>query len=866
MHKLDILLISETHFISSSLIKIKGYNIYHTNHPDGTAHGGTAVIIKATIKHYELPQYSTEPIQATSVAISDKNGDFNISAVYCPPKHRISEELFSKFFESLGCRFIVGGDWNAKHIHWGSRLITTRGRELKKSVDINHLTTTATSEPTHWPTDPNRLPDVLDFFISKGLSRLLFTVSSTLDGSSNHIPVILTISSKVKNNMKRLQLYNKWTDWDAFRNLISDELQLQIALKSEDDIDNATHKFMTTVQSACWKCTPDTSNSSPRHKLVPSEIKHQIMEKRRLRRVWHTSRHPEDKSALNKAIKDLKNTISKLNNASMESFLESLSATRATNYSLYRACKNINQPTNSKPPLRLENNIWARSQQQKADAFGEHLAKIFTPNEPDHDSNDTELENVLGQPFQLDLPIRPTTPKEIISIIKHMEDKRAPGFDLIDKKVLLELPKKGIVFLTILFNGILRIGYFPALWKVSQIIMIGKPGKPVHELTSYRPISLLPVTSKLFEKVMLRRLMRELQERSIIPDHQFGFRQHHGTVEQIHRVCRTIRDALERKEYCSAAFLDVQQAFDKVWHRGLLFKIKSLLPHTFFELVKSYLSDRIFQVKEEEHTSQFYPIKAGVPQGSVLGPVLYTVYTSDLPHIKDVTVATYADDTAILARSRCPQEASAILQRSLDQIDKWLTRWKIKASVTKSVHVTFTLRRGNCPTVSLRDNQLPQNDTVKYLGMHLDRRLTWKRHIQAKRDEIYHKYRGLYWMLARNSRLSVDNKLLLYKTAIKPIWTYGIQLWGSACDSSIEIIQRSQNYILKQVSNAPWFLRTSELHEHLNVNTVKQEIKNFNCSYKARLSGHPNDLAVQLTMPEAIRRLKRRHILDSVAS
>ncbi|CAH2085836.1 unnamed protein product [Euphydryas editha] len=126
--------------------------------------------------------------------------------------------------------------------------------------------------------------------------------------------------------------------------------------------------------------------------------------------------------------------------------------------------------------------------------------------------------------------------------------------------------------------------------------------------------------------------------------------------------------------------------------------------------------------------------------------------------------------------------------------------------------------------------------------------------------------RGLYWMLARNSRLSVDNKLLLYKTAIKPIWTYGIQLWGSACDSSIEIIQRSQNYILKQVSNAPWFLRTSELHEHLNVNTVKQEIKNFNCTYKARLSGHPNDLAVQLTMPEAIRRLKRRHILDSMAS
>ncbi|CAK1588943.1 unnamed protein product [Parnassius mnemosyne] len=864
MHKIDIFLISETHFVSSSLIKIKGYNIYHTNHPDGTAHGGTAVIIKSSIKHHELPQYSTEQIQATSVSVLDRNGDFTISAVYCPPKHRISEELFSEFFVSLGSRFVVGGDWNAKHLHWGSRLITTRGRELKKSLDKNYLTTIATPEPTHWPTDPNRLPDVLDFFVSKGMSRLLFTIRSTLDGSSNHIPVFLTMGANIITNMKQLQLYNKRTDWEAFRSIVNDELQLQMALKSEEDIDNVTTKFMTTVQSACWKCTPEISNSSLRRNAVPSDIKIQIIEKRRLRRVWHNSRHPEDKTALNKAIKDLKDIMIKANNTSTESFLESLTATSATNYSLYRACKHLNQPTNPKPPLRLEGNLWARSQQQKADVFGDHLAQIFTPNETDPNSDETDIEDVLGQTFQLDLPIAATNAREIINIINRMDAKKAPGFDLIDKKVLSELPKKGIMFLTILINGIIRIGYFPALWKVSQIIMIGKPGKPVHEITSYRPISLLPVTSKVCEKVLLQRLMKELRKRSIIPDHQFGFRQDHGTVEQVHRVCRTIRNALEHKEYCSSAFLDVQQAFDKVWHTGLLFKIKSLLPHTFFGLLKSYLTDRIFQVKEGEHTSTFHPIKAGVPQGSVLGPVLYTIYTNDLPQIDNVTVATFADDTAVLACSRSPDDASAILQHSLDEIDKWLSKWKIKASATKSVHVTFTLRRGNCPPVSLRNNSLPQSDNVRYLGMYLDRRLTWKKHIQTKKDEIYHRYRGLYWMLARNSRLSLDNKLLLYNIIIKPIWTYGIQLWGSACDSNIEIIQRTQNYILKQLSNAPWFIRTSEIHEHLKMNSVKEEIRRYSCNYKTRLGNHPNQLAWQLTMPQAISRLKRRHILDNV--
>ncbi|KAA5620572.1 hypothetical protein F3G63_36240, partial [Pseudomonas aeruginosa] len=119
-----------------------------------------------------------EHIQATTVAVSDRNGDFNISSIYCPPKHKISEAQFSDYFLSLGYRFIAGGDWNAKHSHWGSRLITTRGRELKKSVDKQFLTTVSTPEPTHWPTDQNRLPDVLDFFITTGLSRLFFNVES----------------------------------------------------------------------------------------------------------------------------------------------------------------------------------------------------------------------------------------------------------------------------------------------------------------------------------------------------------------------------------------------------------------------------------------------------------------------------------------------------------------------------------------------------------------------------------------------------------------------------------------------------------------------------------------------------------------
>ena len=141
----------------------------------------------------------------------------------------------------------------------------------------------------------------------------------------------------------------------------------------------------------------------------------------------------------------------------------------------------------------------------------------------------------------------------------------------------------------------------------------------------------------------------DLASRSIIPDHQFGFRENHSTVEQVHRVYNIIRNTLENKQYCVAAFLDCTQAFDKVWHLGLLYKLKLQLPYPYFDLLRSYISERSFQVKLEDAVSNSYTIMARVPQGSVLGPLLYTLFTADLPSSNDTNIATFADDTVIMS-------------------------------------------------------------------------------------------------------------------------------------------------------------------------------------------------------------------------
>jgi hypothetical protein len=173
----------------------------------------------------------------------------------------------------------------------------------------------------------------------------------------------------------------------------------------------------------------------------------------------------------------------------------------------------------------------------------------------------------------------------------------------------------------------------------------------------YRPISLLLILSKVYKKIFLHRLLPIVENRTLLPDHQFGFRQRHSTIHQTHRTVHKINEALETKQYYSAAFLDISQAFDRVWHTGLLHKLRQFLPLNYYLILKSYLHNRHFQLKVEDSYSDL-PVNAGVPQGSVLGPLVYLLYTADVPTSPEFTIATFADDTAILTTDPDPAISS----------------------------------------------------------------------------------------------------------------------------------------------------------------------------------------------------------------
>lgn len=852
INKIDICLVSETHFKIGTKYKLRGYKTYHTPHPHNAARGGAAVIIKEGVKHDEDEEYQSCEIQAKSVNIKISTGQITVTAAYCSPSYRLKQNNFECLLRKFGNKFIIGGDFNAKNKSWGSRLTNTRGRELLESIKKTNANYHSTGNPTYWPTDRNKIPDVVDFFITKNISSNTTQVKEGPDLDSDHSSVLLTLGNKIIMKEHNPRLVNKLTDWIYFRYLIDECIELSTTINTIEQLESEVQSFTLAIQKAAWAATPEL-NSKVKRNVYPKEVCDIISEKRRARKRWQLTRAPSDKNRLNSLNNKLRKKIAEFKNASMERYLTNLTNDASTEYSLWKATKKIKRPTTYIPPVKNSSGNWAKTNKQKADLFAEHLENVFQP----YDDNDNSQQ--MEEMCEDERSIPAVTSREIAKEIKEkINPKKAPGFDLITGEILKKLPKKGMKKMAQIINAAFRLRYVPSMWKVAEVIMVPKPGKLPSEVTSYRPISLLPILSKLFEKILLKRLHPILEEKTLIPNHQFGFRNKYSTIDQVHRITNIIEKALEEKQICSTIFLDVTQAFDKVWHKGLVRKLQKYLPKQYSEILESYIMQRLFRIKQEDEYSALKHIKAGVPQGSVLGPVLFLLYTNDLPQNEETTVATFADDTAVLAVGKTLQEVTEKLQRTVNDISNWTNKWQIKLNELKSVHVNFTNKHVQHIPVYINNKMVQHSNSAKYLGLTLDAKLRWKTHVKKKRDELNLRYIKIYWLIGRYSCLSIHNKLLLYKQILKPIWTYGLQLWGCTSKSNLQSIQCFQNKVLRNIVNAPWYVRNADLHRDLKIEMVEDEVRKVARRHEFRLRNHANLEVVQLlNNTNLVRRLRR---------
>jgi len=256
INKIDICLITETHFTNETHMSINNYNTFHTVHPSNNGRGGSAVIVKNSLIHHEEEKLSCNEFQATTINIATKKQHLSFTSVYSPPRHSISVEQYKNLIQKHKHKFIMGGDFNAKHTHWGSRLTTTKGRNLLKAAQATGCQFISSGKPTYWPTDTNKTPDLIDFFVTNKIADNFTHVEDGTDLCSDHSPVYLTISENIIFKEPKPSLSNKHTDWNFFRVYLERHLNPCASIQTAKDLEEEIYRLTKDIQSAAWNSTP----------------------------------------------------------------------------------------------------------------------------------------------------------------------------------------------------------------------------------------------------------------------------------------------------------------------------------------------------------------------------------------------------------------------------------------------------------------------------------------------------------------------------------------------------------------------------------------------------------------------------------
>lgn len=815
-HQLDVLLVNETHLKPCQKPNISHYNLYKNDRTTSNG-GGTAIYIRNTISHCELPTVDTNLMEITSLQIEMRNGPLILHSVYHPPSNIFNPDEIKNAFKS-DIATIMAGDLNAKHVQWNSTCNNPRGSALNKLVQTLPIIIDAPAEHTHLH-KPTNTTDVLDIVLLKNVS-LNYHLETTIELSSDHHPVLFQLGTGDEEDT----FTKTKTNWEKYRDILKN-FKIPI-IKSANEIDPATIELQNNILQAFNEATKITQKTRKQIDNLPTHIKNLIKEKNAARRTYHRTLNPADKTHLNYMTNRVKEALDLHRNEEWDKKVESL---KIQNNSIWQMAKSLkNKTTRNQTALKEGNNI-AISEADRANLFAEKMCEQFKPHNLLASTDKQTYENIQKMlTYDDEPPINPVSPEEIVTIIKKLKNKKAPGDDNINNQLLRNLPNKTVMHLTALTNAILRFQKFPEKWKVAKVIMLLKPNKRPSDPISYRPISLLSCTSKIVERCILTRLNEELQTRQVVPHTQFGFRERHSAVQQVTRLSSDIINNLNRKQKTAALFIDLAKGFDKVWHNGLILKMAQQfkLPVKITRLIQSYLTNRKFFVSVNGIKSNNFTIQGGVPQGSVLGPVLFNIYASDIPQMQHAKVAQFADDTALYVTAKFANWATRRLQSDINTLTDWLKVWKFELNTEKSQALFIGPKKRSSArprhNLKIENKEIPWEKQVKYLGITLDEDMKFSKHVQATKKKANQMLGNLYPLLNPKSKLSLENKITLYKTMILPIILYGIEVYSTTTKQNLYQLQIVQNKTLRICTNAPWFVSNKQIHQDLEMKYIEE--------------------------------------------
>lgn len=432
-----------------------------------------------------------------------------------------------------------------------------------------------------------------------------------------------------------------------------------------------------------------------------------------------------------------------------------------------------------------------------------------------------QLSNKIQQPatFQIKLPpinpntifLSPTNSYEVLNIIKNMKIKSS-GVDDINAKTVITLANFIAEPLVHIINLCIERAIWPDEFKKADIKPIHK-AKDKHNMSNYRPISLISNLAKIFEKIIYHRILEFIEKHKLISKRQYGFMKKLSTRDALNYLTNLIYQRLDKSAPVAVTFLDLAKAFDTVNHKILLDKLYNYgIRGKAHQLITSYLQNRYHRVKVNDVISEYCEVNTGVPQGTVLGPLFFVLYVNDLLNtMPDDIIISFADDTAIVSTGKNWNEVEDNMNNYLRDVSSWLASNKLSLNIDKTVYMTFGSYSNSIPEfldISINGKSITNVESCKYLGIIFDNKMKWDKHIEY----ILNKTKYLVFIFHKLSKImSTEILMMLYYAFFHSIINYGIIAWGGAYSNCLNLLKNHQKKLLKIVNKNKFNVHSNPL-------------------------------------------------------
>ncbi|XP_046143143.1 uncharacterized protein LOC123988149 [Osmia bicornis bicornis] len=467
---------------------------------------------------------------------------------------------------------------------------------------------------------------------------------------------------------------------------------------------------------------------------------------------------------------------------------------------------------------------------------------------------------------------------EIQRICKKMPNKTSAGLDDIPAIVIKHLPPKITKTYTIIFNNAINNCYFPTAWKKTKTIPIKKKDKDLSAPASYRPINLAPNISKVFEVLLKGTIEQICKKKKIIPNNQYGFRFGHSTEHAIVKLIHDVHRHLNINEIVAACLIDIEKAFDTIWHNGLIYKlIKKGFPTKLIRMIDNMIEGQEFIVTDGIRCSENnFIIIEGLQQGRVSSPTLFNIYNgginmADLNNLNNSYLIAFADDEIIYVAGKSTREVQERLQELVEKRNKHHRAWNLKINPTKCETIIFRkpydklskrIRTGLKDFhISLSNphnndsTRIPHRNIVKYLGVHMDHLLRMNKHVDTQLEKANRALLA-HSNLFHNKHMPKRAKVICYQLLIRPILTYAPSAWWNISASTMEKLRRFERRCLRtclrmyrsQKSEYKHFISNQKLLNAANIPRIDNHILKLIRMFLMRSRRSSNDLIEDITL------------------